>query len=105
MKKSISSEELKPLAEGLNLHGEDKIYSKMRSKALFVMGSQKDIDEMFLDMSEDVLTQAREEEDKDIQKSYYTIAFLLRKLAHELYRRYISGGSERDSERFLRSVK
>jgi len=104
MKKTITQEEIQTLADGLNLHGEDEIYSRMRAKAIFVMKEKDDIDEMFLDMSQDVLEKAREEEDEDKKSLYLTVSFLLRKLAHELYRRYTKEGKERTSERFLRVV-
>lgn len=104
MKKTVSDQELEVIIKNLQLHGQEEIFTNMRSKALFVMDQVDDMDEVFLDMSDDVLKKARKEEDEHRKKDLYVISFLLRRVAHQVYRKYIKGGKQRLSERFLRSV-
>jgi len=75
------------------------------------MDERDDIDEMFLDMSETLLKSGREElerehteEDPSIANIYYTLSYMLRKAAHEVYIKYIKKGSARDNKRFIRLV-
>ena len=103
MKKVITTEEIQTLVSGLILHKEDGLYSHMCAKALLLMSSLDDVDEMFLDMSDSALHYAREQDEGDA-RDYYTVSFLLRRVAHQVYRKYIREGKQRESERFLRSV-
>ena len=67
---------------------------------------------MLLDMSETILQKGREDLDSGVKQEgeltvsniYYSLAFMLRRLAHEIYRLYIKKGKKRDSNRFIRLV-
>lgn len=110
-------EEIKTLIASLIANGAEETYARMRVKAFMAMDGSDDIDEMFLDMSEACLKKGREElempdeeennkeDDRPVLSNiYYTLAFLLRRLAHEVYRRYIKKGKQRDSNRFIRLI-
>ena len=105
--------EIQTLIAGLVTHGPENIYTQIKAKALFAMEEKNDIDEMFLDMSETLLRKGREElesedsedsEDASIANIYYTLSYILRKVAHEVYVKYIKKGETRDNDRFIRLV-
>ena len=106
----MREEEIMALVAGFVKYGPDDIYIKMKTKALFVMDKVDDLDEEFLDRSIALLSKARREdnniEDDEISHRdiYYTLSFMLKKLAHEIYREYIKKGEDRNSNRFLRLV-
>lgn len=104
-------EEVQTLIAGLITNGPEDTYNKIKAKALFAMDGKGDIDDMFLDMSETLLKKGREEmEDKEAEESptlahvYYTLSYILRKVAHEIYIKYIKRGEARDNNRFIRLV-
>jgi hypothetical protein len=103
-------EEIQMLVSGLIEHGPEETFNKMRAKAFMSMDQKNDVDEIFLDMSETLSRKAKEELDNDsddnpsLSNIYSTLAFMLRRLAHEVHRKYIKKGEERDSSRFLRLV-
>lgn len=110
-------EEMQTLIASLITNGPEETYTRMRAKALLAMEQTDDIDDMFLDMSETFLNKGRAELESDDEKAegeedeepsiayiYYNLAFMLRRLAHEVYRRYITKGKQRDNERFIRLV-
>ena len=39
-----------------------------------------------------------------ISNTYITLSFMLRKIGHEIHRKYIRKGDKRENERFLRLV-
>lgn len=114
----MKMEEMQTLIASLVTKGAEETYARMRAKAFMAMDKTADIDEMFLDMSETFLKKGRselessDEEDEEVEDDgrptlisiYYTVAFLLRRLAHEVYRRYIKMGKQRDNDRFIRLV-
>lgn len=105
----LKAKEIQSLVAGLAAHGPQLTYEQMRKRATQAMENANDVDEMFLDMHEYMLKKARElevEDDDDLklQIFYYTIASMLRKLAHEIYRAYLKLGKERASNRFIRLV-
>ena len=99
-------EEIDTLVNAIISHGAEGAYNVIKTKALFLSDSKKDVDEMLLDMSEDMLKVGRdqlEQEDNVFSTNiYYTLSFLLRKIAHEIHRM----GEKKESEdsRFLRLV-
>ncbi len=110
----MKNEEIQTLVAGIMAHGVDDTYSKMRAKAIFAMDNKENIDDMFLDMSDTLLRLAREEvdskdknEDGDsnlLSNVYYTVSYMLKRIAHEVYRNYIKKGDTRDNSRFIRLV-
>ena len=106
----MRTEEIEILISGLIEHGPVETFNKMRAKAFMAMDKKNDVDEIFLDMSETLSKRAKEELDNDsddnpsLSNIYSTLAFMLRKLAHEIYRKYIKIGEERDNSRFLRLI-
>lgn len=103
-------EEIQMLVEGFIFNGPEDTYNRMRAKAFMSMDQKNDIDEVFLDMSESLAKKAKEDIDSDndenpsLSNIYSTLAFMLRRLAHEVYRKYIEKGEKRDNSRFLRLV-
>lgn len=105
-------EEIQTLIAGLITHGPEDIYGKIKAKAFFAMENKDDIDDMFLDMAETLLKKGREELEEDdedgenpsIANIYYTLSYILRKVAHETYSKYLKLGKERDNNRFIRLV-
>jgi len=103
-------EEIQTLIAGLITNGPEDTYNRMRAKAFMLMDQKEDADEFFLDMSETFSKKAKEDiendssEDPSLSNIYSTLAFMLRKLAHEVYRKYIKKGDRRDNSRFLRLV-
>lgn len=105
-------EEIQVLVAGLVSHGANDTYNRMKAKSILSMDQKDDIDEMLLDMSETMLQKGREdlgsvverEGEPTVSSIYYSLAFMLRKLAHEIYRLYIKKGKKRDSNRFIRLV-
>jgi len=103
-------EEIQILVSGLIEHGPEETYNRMRAKAFLSMDKKKDIDEVFLDMSEALSKRAKDEIESDSDENpslaniYSTLAFMLKRLAHEIYRKYIKLGDERDNKRFLRLI-
>ena len=106
----LKPEEIDALIKGLFERGLDETYKQMKEKATISVEKMKDLDEMFMDMSEDLLVRAREEPQDDdgrtLQKMYYVLNTMLRKLAQEVNILYLkTKGKERiTSERFLRLV-
>jgi len=107
----MSENDIEAMVAGFIKLGPEDVYNKMRAKALLVMDKMKDLDDEFLDRSNTLLAKARQEaeatkeEDSDsLERIYYTLSFMLRKLAHEIYRKYLRKGETRDNGRFLRLV-
>jgi len=103
----LKVDEIKSLVSGLISHGPGQTYEQMRRRAIQAMGKSDDIDEVFLDMYESMIKRARsikveDDEDKQRQIFYYTIAHMLRRLAHEINRVYLKLGKKRYSKRFIR---
>ena len=106
----MSEDEIQALIAGFISHGLDETYVRMKTRALFVMDKTDDLDQEFLDRSTTLLNRGRKELAKDdddaifYQKMYYTLSFMIRKLAHEIHREYIKRGKPRNSERFIHLV-
>jgi len=101
----LKTDEIDTLLNGMITHGEEETYDKMRDKALFAMGKTKDIDELFMDMHEGMLKRARKYDDTEEAKAvFYALSAMLRRIAHEVNRKYIRDGKEDSSPRFLRLV-
>jgi len=106
---SISEDEIKKLISLFISAGEAKTYNITKSNLFFSINTFDDLDEKILDMSDSFLELGREEkkksnEDLILSKTYYSLSYILRKIAHEIYRKYIRSGKERDNKRFLRLV-
>lgn len=107
-------EEIEILITSMIANGPEETYAKMRARAFIAMDKKDDIDEMFLDMSEVFLKRGRDElnaslEDNDdgailLINIHYSLAFMLRRLSHEVYRKYLKKGKQRDTNRFIRLV-
>ena len=107
----MSENEIGAMVAGFIKFGPEDIYNKMRAKALLVIDKMKDLDDEFLDRAETLLVKARQEsetvkenERDSLERIYYTLSFMLRKLAHEIYRKYLKKGEKRDNGRFLRLI-
>lgn len=105
----LKTEEIEALLKGIVENGPEDTYNKMKEKAYASIEKMTDLDEMFLDMSEDFLDRARiepgdEENSKQIRDIYYILNSMLRTLAHEVYRTYKKSGKEKPGERFVRLV-
>jgi hypothetical protein len=76
----------------------------MRARAFLEFENKPDLDLILLDMSEGLLKRGRKEMDNADENAllinaYYTLYFLLRKLAHEVNRK-----SKNNDDRFIRVV-
>jgi len=105
----LKPEEIEALIRGMIEHGQDETYKKMKEKALASMEKMKDLDEMFMDMSEDFLDKARVEvgetsDSKQVKDIYYILSSMLRTLAHEVNKIYRKNGKEKFSDRFIRLI-
>lgn len=106
----LKSDEIDIVISGLIESGPVETYKKMKDKALLSMEKIKDLDEMFMDMSEDFLNRARtepkDEGEKKLQEIYYTLNTMLRKLAHEvnLFYKKAKDKKRSSSNRFLKLV-
>ena len=83
----------------------------MKDKAISIIGKTDNLDEEFLDRSETLLEKARQEPKEDVsgdeatlQDIYYTLSFMLRKLAHEMHFKYLQINNKKESNRFLRVI-
>lgn len=103
----LKVDEIETLVEGVLKNGADDTYNRMHEKALSSYDRVKDLDEMFLDMSEDFLERARmevKEENKAIQDAYYLLSSMLKKLAYDINRMMRKAGKERNGERFFKAI-
>lgn len=101
----LKTGEIDALMAGLAAHGPQQTYEQMLVRATLAMGTADDIDDMFLDMYESMLKQARTvDNDKQLRDSLYLLASMLRKLAHEIHAAYLHLGKNKDNTRFLRIV-
>ncbi len=104
----MKEEEIQALIAGFIKYGSEDIYIKMKTKALFIMDKVDDLDEEFLDRANILLMRGRKElhdnSEDSLRDIYYTLSFMLRKLAHEIYRKYIKNGRVGDNDRFLRII-
>lgn len=102
--------EIQALATGLIQFGYTDAYHKMLIKALSVMHKTTSLDEEFMDRSETLLQKAREstqeEDTKNLSNIYYTLSFMLRRLAHTVHLRYIKQGKsvKNKTKRFLKVI-
>lgn len=102
--------EIQALVAGFVQYGSEETYTKMRSKALMVMDKAPALDEEFLDRAEVLLQKAREEPESteenkaSLKDIYYTLSFMLRKLAHEMHAIYVKKGKSKENDRFLRVI-
>lgn len=102
--------EIQALVAGFVQYGPQETYIKMRSKALMVMDKAPALDEEFLDRAEILLQKAREEPDSveegktSLKDIYYTLSFMLRRLAHEMHFIYIKKGKSKENNRFLQVI-
>lgn len=102
----IKEEEISALLFGLTEYGEEDTYFKMKLKIIVAMEDNDYMDQNLLDMHETVLKKARNT-DKELfqmKKNLYTLASMLRILAHEIHKGYKRESPERDSKRFLHLV-
>lgn len=105
----LKVEEIEALLRGMIESGPEETYKKMKEKALSSIEKNKDLDEMFLDMSEDLLDRARiepaeDENSKQLQDTYYLLNSMLRTLAYEVNKIYRKRGKEKTGERFIRLI-
>lgn len=104
----IKTKEVNSLLAGLVAHGPERTYEQMKLRATRAMEASDDVDEMFLDMAESMLKKARNTRVKKDEQStkpyFYTLASMLRRLAHEINRAYIRTNRKADSVRFIRLV-
>lgn len=104
----IKDAEVGTLVASMLSGGGTETLSRLRGRALLSMDAHDDMDEIFLDMSDSFrekgLLELDKEGDVPMASIYYTLAFILRRLAHEIYRKYIKNGVQRDNERFIRLV-
>lgn len=105
----LKTEEVDTLLAGLVSHGADATYERMRDKAFDASQQRPDMDDVFLDMYEGMIKKARgidagEEDGKKLSNDLYTLATMMRNIAHQLYRAYNRAGMIRDNDRFLRLV-
>lgn len=104
----IKTKEINSLLAGLVAHGPEKTYAQMKIRATRAMETADDVDEMFLDMSESMLKKARNARTKKGEQStkpyFYTLASMLRRLAHEINRAYIKSNRKVENTRFIRLV-
>ena len=104
----LKVEEIDALIKGVFEQGAEETYKRMKEKALSSVEKMKDLDEMFMDMSEDFLSRAREEaandEERELQRTFYLLNTMLRKLAQEINMVYLKTKSRdrNSSDRFLR---
>lgn len=89
---NINEEEVKTLASSILGRGSLDTYNMMRSKAMLEAENNTAIVSNLLDMSEDFLSRGRSEIFNDsgnlIINVMYTLHSLLRKLAHEVAKKY-----------------
>lgn len=105
----LKVEEIEALLRGMIENGPDETYKRMKDKALASMEKMKDLDEMFMDMSEDFLDRARtepgsDENGKQLKDTYYILNSMLRTLAHEINKIYRKNGKDKIGDRFIRLV-
>lgn len=107
----LKRQEVEHLLMGLTTHGRDETHTRMMAKATEAMKKDEFLDEKFMDMYDTLLKRARhlepsDEDEKKLQEAYYTLASMLRNIAHRVYYTYIKQGKARDleNERFLRLV-
>lgn len=105
----LKTEEIDTLLAGLMTNGEEQTYELMKSKAFSASQQRPDMDDVFLDMYESMMKKARGidaagEGDKDAIEAMYTLASMMRTIAHQLYRAYNRAGMTRDNDRFLRII-
>jgi len=105
----LKTEEIEALLRGMIENGPDETYKRMKEKALISIEKMKDLDEMFMDMSEDFLDRARtepgeDENGKQLKDVYYILNSMLRTLAHEINRIYRKNGKGKTGDRFIRVV-
>jgi len=103
----LKTEEIEAILRGLIEAGSQETYNKMKAKALLSMQTMKDVDEMFMDMSEDFLDRARIEpgtdnNSKQLKDVYYILNSMLRHLAQEIHQIYKK--KETKSNRFIRII-
>lgn len=106
----LSEKEIESLLEGYVTVGPAAMYEKLKTRAMANIDSRDDIDELLLDQSEAILKRGREtvpedvDNKKEIVSHCYSIYFIMKRLAHQIYREYKKMGKERKSDRFLRLV-
>jgi len=107
MKYDMNLNEVETLLLGLVQNGKDKMYQLMRDKAFGLIQKEDDIDIMFMDMYEYMLSLAREnlDDNMEVEKMYYTLSSILRKLAQESHLFYIQNNKASEDNRFLRTIK
>ena len=108
----MTDEEVFALTSGVFATSVESVMNKMKAKVIFSIKFQNDLDEMLLDMSDTLFQKGRAI--MDIEKSdnpgrsmtslYYTLAGVLRKLAHDIHRMYKRQGRESMSDRFLEII-
>ena len=105
----LKTEEIEALLRGIVENGPEETYKRMKEKALISIEKMKDLDEMFMDMSEDFLDRARtepgeDENGKQLKDTYYILNSMLRTLAHEINKIYRKNGKGKTGDRFIRVV-
>ena len=103
----LQEAEIQTLLHGMANYGLKETYNRMKEKAIGAMSNDDYVDEMFLDMYETILKQARElnQEEKDereLQLILYQLSSMLRTIAHDIYRMYLK--KEKNSPRFLKLI-
>lgn len=99
----ITKQEIEILITGLDQNGEDRLFDLLLLKAIALLPSGN-VDDTFLDAAYSLLAAARKQQDSALAKKYYKISFMIKRIAHKMYRSYKKGGTPRNDERFLRSV-
>lgn len=107
----LKKQEIDALLLGLTSHGPKETYVRMLEKAKEAMKKDDSMDEKFMDMYDALLKRARQIEPSNndevkLQAAFYTLAEMLRNIAHRVFYSYVRQGKARDfdNERFLRLV-
>jgi hypothetical protein len=104
----IKKDEINSLVSNIISNGTDDTYTKMCAKIFLAIDDKVDLDEMLMDMADETLEKARKESEKKnneiITSAYYSLHFILRKLANQTYRKYIKKGIKKESTRFLNLI-
>lgn len=102
---TIKEEEISSIMSALSSQGSIHTYEQMRNRAIIASDEESNIDEMLLDMHDGMVDRARRLDDnidKQLQLAYYTIASMLRFLAHEIHFIYKKRGIiGKENKRFL----
>lgn len=103
----LTDVELNNLLVGIEKFGVDKTYMAVKSKAFGAISCVESIDEMLMDQYDSVIEKARSYDQTDIHtiSNLYSIASILRRVGHQLYRQLLRSEMRKESDRFLNIIK